>query len=228
MKTFKQFIAEDDIDSYENRMTAGLGMNWTPYGGGRFGGGGSKSNKKVYRVDDKKIENFNKNLSTYASNKTGTESGKFSDPSQIPAGWRTQTGLYGATKKADVVGYVFPRGTRNTTVSRNNKTTMVIDKKPPENHNPTLSTFDKTPDWEYSSKNIFGRPKHSEVFSTNPPKPTSQETITNPIQFAKDQGVRVIVGDPNRYRSRVDNIIQSKGPIEKIFARRKLQISGEQ
>jgi hypothetical protein len=40
MKTFKSFIQEDDIDSYENRMTAGLGQPYTPYGGGRFGGGG--------------------------------------------------------------------------------------------------------------------------------------------------------------------------------------------
>ena len=45
MKTFKEFIKEDDIDSYENRMTAGLG-GFTPYGGGRFGGGGSGGRAK--------------------------------------------------------------------------------------------------------------------------------------------------------------------------------------
>ena len=45
MKTFKEFIKEDDIDSYENRMTAGIG-GFTPYGGGRFGGGGSGGRAK--------------------------------------------------------------------------------------------------------------------------------------------------------------------------------------
>lgn len=68
MKSFKQFIKEDDIDSYESRMTAGLGINWTPYGGGHFGGGYAKrsdservkasdintrTGEKIFKVDDK-------------------------------------------------------------------------------------------------------------------------------------------------------------------------------
>ena len=49
MKSFKQFIKEDDIDSYENRMTAGLGQNFTPYGGGSFPSYGSGATKETLR-----------------------------------------------------------------------------------------------------------------------------------------------------------------------------------
>jgi hypothetical protein len=175
--------------------------------------------KKVYRVDDKPINDFNKNLGTYASKRDGSESGKFSNPSDIPKNWITQKGLYGTTNKPEAVGYVFPRGTKNTTVERPGKTTMVIDKKPLEGHTPTLSTFERTPDWKRTSG--------SEVFSKTPRKPTSQETITNPIQFAKEQGVKVIVGDPAKYAQRVQNVIDKKNIIQRLMAKRKVRITGE-
>jgi hypothetical protein len=241
MKSFKQFIKEDDIDSYENRMTAGLGQPYTPYGGGRFGGGYAKLGKlinrkvrvdtpeitntrtgeKVYRVDDKPINDFNKNLGTYASKRDGSESGKFTNPSDIPKDWITQKGLYGTTNKPEAVGYVFPRGTKNTTVEKPGKTTMVIDKKPPENHSPTLTTFERTPDWKNTSKS------GTEVFSKSPPKPISQETITNPMQFAKEQGVKVMVGDPAKYARRVQNVIDKKNIVQRLLAKRKVRITGE-
>lgn len=59
----KQAVAalnEDDIDSYENRMTAGLGQQYTPYGGGRFGGGAAKTGSirpRPVRIDNPRIKN---------------------------------------------------------------------------------------------------------------------------------------------------------------------------
>jgi len=59
----KQAVAalnEDDIDSYENRMTAGLGQQYTPYGGGRFGGGAAKTGSirpRPVRIDNPRLKN---------------------------------------------------------------------------------------------------------------------------------------------------------------------------
>lgn len=176
----------------------------------------------VYRVDDRKVKDFSKNLKTYASNKKGTESGTFADPSEIPKDWKVQKGLYGTTDKAGTVGYVFPRGTKNVTTERpsktgGKKTTMVIDKRPKAGHAPTLSTFDQTPDWKQTAKGS------AEVFSSSPSKPSSQEKIKDPMKFAKDQGVRVIVGDPEKYRRRVQAVLSKKTAA----ARKKVKITGE-
>jgi hypothetical protein len=239
MKSFKQFIKEDDIDSYENRMTAGLGQPYTPYGGGRFGGGYAKfksptakkvrvdspeitntrTGEKVYRVDDKKIDDFNKNIQTYASKPDGSESGKFARPQDIPSDWIVQKGLYGTTNKPESVGYVFPRGTKNTTVERPGKPpTMVIDKRPSAGHTPTVSTFERTPDWKQTMQG------GTEVFSKAPGKPVSQETVKNPMQYAKEQGVRVVVGAPARYRRLAQKILANKSEQQRAAVR----ITGEE
>ena len=58
----KQVVAdqlnEDDIDSYENRMTAGLG-GFNPYGGGRFGGGTAKKSGSGTDLTRVKASNIN-------------------------------------------------------------------------------------------------------------------------------------------------------------------------
>lgn len=64
-------LNEDDIDSYENRMTAGLGQQFTPYGGGRFGGGTAKrtrvgSGGRV-RIDNPRITNTRTGEQTIAA-----------------------------------------------------------------------------------------------------------------------------------------------------------------
>lgn len=51
-------LNEDDIDSYENRMTAGIG-GFTPYGGGRFGGGGAKISRGSTTAGKVKASNIN-------------------------------------------------------------------------------------------------------------------------------------------------------------------------
>ncbi len=56
----ESILNEDDIDSYENRMTAGLGQQYTPYGGGRFGGGSAKTGsirRRPVRIDTPAIKN---------------------------------------------------------------------------------------------------------------------------------------------------------------------------
>jgi len=60
----KQVVAdqlnEDDIDSYENRMTAGLGIGgYSPYGGGRFGGGSAKTSGSGAMTGRVKASNIN-------------------------------------------------------------------------------------------------------------------------------------------------------------------------
>ena len=229
MLSFKQFIKESD-----RSLEWPMGLRPDSFGGmggeiltPRFnkGGGlgslvGKSKTDKVYRVDTREIPDFSKNMKTYASKKDGTESGIFAKPEDIPSDWVTKTGIYGTTNKAQTVGYAFPRDTKNVTLERPGKTTMVIDKKPPEGHSPTLSTFEKTPDWETTAG--------KEVFTSSPKLPISQEKINNPIDFAKEQGVKVIVGDPNRYRERVQSVLDKKNPIERFLANRKLRITGEQ
>lgn len=230
MLRFKQFIKESD-----RSLEWPMGLRPDSFGGmggeiltprfNRGGGLGSlaaknKESNKVFRIDDKEIPDFSKNMKTYHSNKSGTESGTFNDPKEIPSDWVAKTGIYGTTNKAETVGYVFPRGTKNVTVERPGKTTMVIDKPSPEGHTPTISTFEKTPDWKKTAG--------SEVFTSSPNKPISQEKISNPMDFAKQQGVKVIVGDPNKFRERVQSVLDKKNPIERFLANRKIRITGEQ
>jgi hypothetical protein len=72
----KQAVAvlnEDDIDSYENRMTAGLGQPYTPYGGGRFGGGTAKTGTLARRPV--RIDPGLRNVNTRTGEKINTSSG---------------------------------------------------------------------------------------------------------------------------------------------------------
>jgi hypothetical protein len=219
MKTFKEFLDEQQVDEGLGSLLVKGIQKAAPTikkGVEQIRAGFAKP--RVYRVDDKQIPNFKDKLQTYASKPDGSESGKFANPQDIPSGWNVQKGLYGTTNKPESVGYAFPRGTKNTTVQRPGKQpTMVIDKRPPGGHTPTVSTFKRTPDWKQTTQ------RGTEVFSKAPGKPVSQETITNPMKYAKDQGVRVIVGNPQRYKERVQKILANKSERQ----RSRVRITGE-
>jgi hypothetical protein len=222
MKTFKEFLDEQQVDEGLGSLLVKGVQKVAPAikkGVEQIRAGFTKpSATRVYRVDDRPIKDFNKNIQTYASKPDGSESGKFAKPQDIPSDWTVQKGLYGTTNKPESVGYAFPRGTKNTTVERPGKRpTMVINKRPPEGHTPTVSTFERTPDWKQTTQ------RGTEVFSKTPGKPVSQETITNPMKYAKDQGVRVIVGDPSRYKKLAQKILANKSERQ----RSKVRITGE-
>lgn len=72
----KQTVAvlnEEDIDSFENRMTAGLGQPYTPYGGGRFGGGSAKTGTLARRPV--RIDPGLRNINTRTGEQIKTSSG---------------------------------------------------------------------------------------------------------------------------------------------------------
>ena len=141
MKTFKQFIKEDDIDSYESRMTAGLG-GFTPYGGGRFGGGYAKrsgsgadltrvkasdintrTGEKIFKVDDKtKLTTDKKSESlpvkdVIDKNKTfGTKEGNIGDIVKPPTpklayGWLNDKGSFIKNRNNDIHADTYSRFT---------------------------------------------------------------------------------------------------------------------
>lgn len=143
------------------------------------------SGNDIYRIDDKEIKDFKKNLKTYYHSSDWTNSGIFNDESKIPKGYLKSTGLFAADLK-NVVPYVSPRGTQFIIYKdKKNKSHVIFninDKKEIEEHRPILSKFD-------SQKGNFEKLKNSnEYFSLNPGKAVSQEKINDPIGFIEKCG----------------------------------------
>lgn len=143
------------------------------------------SDNDIYRIDDKEIKDFKKNLKTYYHSSDWTTSGIFNDESKIPKGYLKSTGLFAADLK-NVVPYVSPRGTQFIIYKdKKNKSHVIFninDKNEIQKHRPILSKFDR-------QKGNFKKLKNSnEYFSPNPGEAVSQEKINDPIDFIQKSG----------------------------------------
>ena len=98
-------------------------------------------NDKVYRIDDKKIDNFNLNLKTYEHTNDWTVSGAIPYDQKPRKGFTKSTGLFAGDLFA-IAPYASPRGTRFLKYEKN----IVFDSKDKNNiihHKPILTTFNK-------------------------------------------------------------------------------------
>jgi hypothetical protein len=159
------------------------------------------TNDKVYRLDNKKIDNFNLDLKTYEHTNDWTISGVIPHDQKPKKGFRKSTGLFAGDLFA-IAPYASPRGTRFLKYEK----TIVFDKKDENDillHKPILTTFNKKDFEELKfSKEFFAHKKNNK----DKIEIIKQEKIKNSIEFMKKQGYTV---------SFVDDLKMEKERLEK-------------
>lgn len=152
----------------------------------------NEDDKYVYRLDDKRIKDFNKKMKTYGHNSDWTNSYAISAESELKKDYSEATGLFAGRKKT-VAPYAAPRGLQflKYRLELEQKDYIVFNKEDEEKikkHKTYLTEFDKEDFIELKKSNQFFYIKKNEEKI----KPISQKKINNPIQFMKDQGYEIV------------------------------------
>lgn len=135
-------LNEEDIDSYESRMTAGLGQSWSPYGGNRFSGGvGAKTGtlaRRPVRVDTP-------NINTRTGEKLKPQSGSSVVPKIKASGPRGRAPVKGPWGKRDRSSNIRGSGTQSNNVppvNRSGQGSAISGNNPPTmNRGSVAGTF---------------------------------------------------------------------------------------
>lgn len=170
----------------------------------------NEDDKYVYRLDDKRIKDFNKKMKTYGHNSDWTNSYAISANSELKKDYSEAIGLFAGRKKM-VAPYAAPRGLQFLKYRLRQEYYIVFneeDEQKIKKHKTYLTEFDKKDFIELKKSNqFFYIKKNKEQI-----KPISQEKIDNPIQFMKDQEYEIVF---------VKNL---KEEIERIKADKKFKI----
>jgi GNAT superfamily N-acetyltransferase len=139
----------------------------------------SNKSKLVYRIDQTKITDFEKNMRTYHHNDDWTQSG-----SKWPGATGSAKGIFAHPSKRFIALYAAGNSDANRFVATYDTSppTVYFDKKDVpkfENTKSYLTAFDA---------NNFKIVPSGEAFSEHPGKPVSQEEIHDPFKFIQQQG----------------------------------------
>jgi hypothetical protein len=166
----------------------------------------NEDNKYVYRLDDKRIIDFNKKMKTYHHNSNWTNSYSISAKSKSEKDYSKATGLFAGTKKM-VAPYAAPRGLQFLKYRLKTKDYIVFNKEDEEkinNHETYLTKFDKKKFIELTQSNqFFYFKKDKEKIELE-----SQEIINNPIKFMESQGYEIVF--VNDLKKEIERIKKNK------------------
>ena len=155
----------------------------------------NKDDKYVYRLDDKRIKDFNKEMKTYGHNSDWTNSYAKSAEEKLKKNYSETSGLF-AGKIEKVAPYAAPRGLQFLKYRLEQKYYIVFnkeDEKKIKNHKTYLTQFDKKDFIELKESEQFFYIKKNE--NEKEIKPISQKKINNPIKFMKKQGYEILFVD---------------------------------
>ena len=166
----------------------------------------------VYRIDSKKISDFEKNMKTYYHNKDFTVSGRDDFEGSVGkikgiyAKDKLFTALYatGASSGPKKTRYVAVYGPGDPTVWFDRKDVSKL-----KNNRAYLTAFD--------AKNFKKLPS-GEFFSSNPGKPVKQQEISDPFRYIKQQGWTIKI---------VDNLEKVLKNVQAMADQKKIQYGAE-